>query len=107
MALSAKKVADPCSKGCENNSLQRSIIMFPTLGAKEQCFKGSENNWSADPMGVFTTIVPQKVAKITPITCKCSRSAPSFPFAKYQNCKEAILNFQNQLKSFFILSVIL
>ena len=33
-----------CSKGCENNSLQRSIIMFPTLGAKEQCFKGCENN---------------------------------------------------------------
>ena len=40
--------------------------MFPTLGAKEQCFKGCENNWSADPMGVFTTIVPWKIAKINP-----------------------------------------
>ena len=45
--------------GWENNFLQRSIIMLTTLGAKVVCSKGCENNWSADRMGVFTTIVPQ------------------------------------------------
>ena len=64
-STAATQFSEQFSEGCENNSLQWSIIMFPTVGAKEQCFKGCENNWSADPMGVFTTIVPRKIAKIT------------------------------------------
>ena len=71
--------------------------MLTTLGAKEQCFKGCENNWSADPMGVFTTIAPWKIAKITPIDFFGFSRVKSIEIRKVKNLFQFEINNLNSI----------
>ena len=56
-----------CSKGCENNSSQGSIIMFPIFGANYHCSKGCENNSSQRSMIMFLNLCSKPI--ITPKGC--------------------------------------